>query len=65
MTSLDANEDLRSLKQITVYGIRGLAAYSDHAAILGKEDDSVYTYIHETMAELTNQGQGLERNNFV
>ncbi len=58
--SLDANEDLRSLKQITVYGIRGLAAYADHAAILGQEDDSVYTYIQETMAELTRQGQGLE-----
>jgi hydroxylamine reductase len=57
--SLDANEDLRSLKQITVYGLRGLAAYSDHAAILGQEDDSVYVYIHETMAELTKQGQDL------
>ena len=57
--SLDANEDLRSLKQITVYGLRGLAAYTDHAAILGQEDDSVYVYMHETMAELTRQGQDL------
>ncbi|MCP3888359.1 MAG: hydroxylamine reductase [Desulfobulbaceae bacterium] len=59
MNSLDDNEDLRSLKQITVYGIRGLAAYADHAAILGKEDDSIYTYIYETMAEFTNKGQDL------
>ncbi len=51
--TLDANEDLRSLKQVTMYGLRGLAAYADHAAILGQEDDSVYAYIHEAMAALT------------
>ncbi len=59
INSLDSNEDLRSLKQITTYGLRGLAAYADHAAILGKEDDSVYVYLHETLAELTRQGQDL------
>jgi hydroxylamine reductase len=59
INSLDANEDLRSLKQIAVYGIRGLAAYADHAAILGQEDDSVYAYIHATLAELTRGGQDL------
>lgn len=59
MNSLDENEDLRSLKQITVYGLRGLAAYADHAAILGKEDESVYVYVHETMANLTGGGQDL------
>jgi len=61
MNALDTNEDLRSLKQITVYGLRGLAAYTDHAAVLGKEDDSIYAFIHETMAELTKSGQGLEQ----
>ncbi|TKB09064.1 hydroxylamine reductase [Desulforhopalus sp. IMCC35007] len=59
MQKLDENEDLRSLKQITVYGLRGLAAYADHASILGKEDESIYVYIHETMAELTRSGQDL------
>ena len=59
MNSLDENEDLRSLKQITVYGLRGLAAYADHAAILGKEDESIYIYIHETMADLAGSGQDL------
>ena len=59
INSLDSNEDLRSLKQIAVYGIRGLAAYADHAAILGQEDDSVYAYIHSTLAELTRSGQDL------
>ena len=61
INKLDENEDLRSLKQITVYGLRGLAAYADHAAILGQEDESVYAYVHETMAEFTKDGQGLEQ----
>ncbi|MFW2366712.1 MAG: hydroxylamine reductase [Desulforhopalus sp.] len=59
MNRLDDNEDLRSLKQITVYGVRGLAAYADHAAVLGQEDESIYAYIHETMAEFTGGGQEL------
>ncbi len=61
INKLDENEDLRSLKQITVYGMRGLAAYGDHAAILGQEDESIYAYIHETMAEFTKSGQSLEQ----
>ncbi|MEK6202364.1 MAG: hydroxylamine reductase, partial [Desulfobulbaceae bacterium] len=53
INTLDANPDLQSLKQITMYGLRGLAAYADHAAILGQEDDAVYAYLHEAMAALT------------
>lgn len=55
ITTLDANEDLRSLKQITMYGMRGLAAYADHAAILGQEDEEVYAFIHHAMASLTTE----------
>jgi len=58
INTLDVNPDLQSLKQITMYGLRGLAAYADHAAILGKEDDAVYAFIHEAMATLTSE-QGL------
>jgi len=60
INSLDDNEDLRSLKQIALYGLRGLAAYTDHAAILGEQDDAVYAYIHETMAALTRRDLGLD-----
>ncbi len=61
INTLDANPDLQSLKQITMYGLRGLAAYTDHAAILGKEDESVYAYIHEAMGELTRKDLGLDQ----
>ncbi len=53
--SLDEDEDLRSLKQIILYGLRGLAAYTDHAAILGRQDTEVYSYIHQTLADLTSK----------
>ena len=61
ITTLDANPDLQSLKQIPMYGWRGLAAYTDHAAILGKEDETVYAYIHEAMGELTRKDLGLDQ----
>jgi len=61
INTLDANPDLQSLKQITMYGLRGLAAYADHAAILGQEDETVYAYIHEAMAELTRKDLGLDQ----
>ncbi|RZW14128.1 MAG: hydroxylamine reductase, partial [Desulfobulbaceae bacterium] len=58
--SLDENEDLRSLKQIALYGVRGLAAYADHAAILGQQDDTVYAFIQQALADLTRNDLGLE-----
>ncbi|MHB1043659.1 MAG: anaerobic carbon-monoxide dehydrogenase catalytic subunit, partial [Eubacteriales bacterium] len=51
----DAGPDIRSLQQILVYGIKGVAAYADHARILGQEDDAVYAFIHDGMAALTNR----------
>lgn len=60
--SMDGNEDLRSLKQVILYGLRGLAAYADHAAILGQEDDEVYAFINQTMSDLTTE---MDLNNLV
>jgi hydroxylamine reductase len=42
--------DILSLRELLIYGIKGLAAYTDHAAILGKENDDVYAFIHEGLA---------------
>jgi hydroxylamine reductase len=44
------NPDILSLRELLVYGIKGLAAYADHARILGQEDDKVYQFIYEGMA---------------
>jgi len=55
-----AAEDVKSLQEITLYGLRGVAAYADHAAILGQEDDAVYAAIHTKLTQLANQGLGLQ-----
>ncbi|GAB4278206.1 MAG: hydroxylamine reductase [Deferrisomatales bacterium] len=56
----DADDDVKSLQETTLYGIRGVAAYADHAAILGQEDDAVYGFIHDTLAKLTDKSLGLQ-----
>ncbi len=45
------NDDIRSLQHILILGLRGVAAYADHARILGQEDDAVYAFIHEGLAD--------------
>jgi len=47
------NEDVRSLRELLIYGLKGIAAYVDHAAILGFEDQSVFDYLIEGMASTT------------
>ena len=53
------NEDIRSLRELLIYGIKGLAAYTDHARILGQEDESVYAFIHEAMAATLDDSLGI------
>ncbi len=44
------NEDVRSLRELLIYGIKGIAAYAHHAFILGYEDPDVYKFVIEGMA---------------
>lgn len=46
------NEDIRSLKHILLFGLKGVAAYADHAKILGQEDDAVYAFVQEVLAAM-------------
>jgi hydroxylamine reductase len=55
----ETNPDILSLKQTLIYGIKGVAAYVDHARILGQEDDSVYAFIHEGLASTLQQNLSL------
>ncbi|MCR4399831.1 MAG: hydroxylamine reductase, partial [Syntrophomonadaceae bacterium] len=48
--SQEPDADLRSLQEILLYGVRGVAAYAFHAADLGQEDQAVYDFIHQAMA---------------
>ncbi|MCD6186871.1 MAG: hydroxylamine reductase [Desulfuromusa sp.] len=47
------NEDVRSLRELLIYGLKGLAAYTDHAAILGFEKAEVYDFIVEALVSTT------------
>ncbi len=47
--------DIQSLQQILLFGLKGMVAYAHHAAILGQEDEAVYTFMHEALAALTNK----------
>ncbi len=52
----DLNEDIRSLRELLTYGIKGIAAYADHARILGKTDETIDAFIHEAMAKTLDTG---------
>ncbi len=54
------NPDIRSLQEILTYGIKGVAAYADHAQILGKEDEAVYAFLQEGLAATLNKDLGLD-----
>ncbi|MBN1615651.1 MAG: hydroxylamine reductase [Deltaproteobacteria bacterium] len=47
------NEDVRSLRELLIYGLKGIAAYAEHAAVLGFEDDAVYDFVMEALASTT------------
>ena len=49
----EKNEDIRGLKQLAVYGCKGMAAYARHALNLGYESDDVYEIIENALAEVS------------
>ncbi len=44
------NEDVRSLRELLIYGLKGIAAYTDHAAVLGQEDNDIYGFVMQALA---------------
>lgn len=49
------NEDIRSLKQMITYGLKGMAAYTEHALNLGKENPEIYAFIYEALAAILDE----------
>jgi hydroxylamine reductase len=47
------NEDVRSLRELLIYGLKGMAAYTDHAAVLGFEKPEVYEFMISALASTT------------
>ena len=44
------NEDVRSLREMITYGVKGMAAYLEHAMILHKEDSGINDFLYEALA---------------
>jgi hydroxylamine reductase len=51
--STDSNEDIRSLKQYVTYGLKGMAAYAEHAFNLGFKQDDIFEFIQEGLVMTT------------
>ncbi len=49
----ETNEDIRSLKELLIYGVKGMAAYAEHAFNLGYENDEIYAFMHKALVEST------------
>lgn len=49
------NEDIRSLKELVHYGIKGMAAYAEHAYNLGSEDPEIFSFMQRALAEITRE----------
>jgi hydroxylamine reductase len=54
--SLDEDENIRSLKQTLLYGLKGIAAYADHAWILGQRDDAIAGFMYDALNALMAKG---------
>jgi len=46
--------DVRSLRELIIYGLRGMAAYTEHAYNLGKQNPAIYAFMYEALAATLN-----------
>lgn len=49
---LTENEDIRSLRELIVYGVKGMAAYTEHAFNIGYSDLDIYAFIYKALASV-------------
>jgi len=54
------NEDVRSLRELITYGVKGMAAYAHHALNIGKENTDIYTFIYQALASVLNDSLSVD-----
>lgn len=47
------DEDIRSLRELLIYGVKGMAAYAEHASNLGYEDADIHAFIQQALVDTT------------
>jgi hydroxylamine reductase len=55
------NEDVRSLRELTIYGLKGMAAYAEHAKNLGFEDKTIYAFIQKALVATTDDSISVQQ----
>jgi hydroxylamine reductase len=55
-----SNEDIRSLRELVIYGLKGMAAYAEHAFNLGYEDSEIYAFMQRALVATTDNSLGAE-----
>ena len=55
------DEDIRSLRELTTYGLKGMAAYAEHAFNLGYEDNAIYGFMQRALVEVTDDSLSVEQ----
>ena len=63
MSDPDIDPDLRSLQHMLLFGLKGMAAYTDHAAEHGSEDEANYEFVHRGLAAL--EDKSLDANAYL
>ena len=56
----NAHEDIRSLKSLILFGIRGIAAYAYHAAVLGYQDENIHNFLYKALFAIGTDDWGME-----
>lgn len=51
----DCDEDIRSLKSLVLFGLKGMAAYAHHARVLGYKDEDVDNFLYEALQAIANK----------
>ncbi len=50
---VEKNDDIRSLKEIILYGLKGMAAYTNHAQVLDFESTEIYEFISQALTKIS------------
>ena len=56
-TVWDCDEDIRSLKSLILFGLKGMAAYAHHAKVLGYKDETVDDFFYDALKAIANENQ--------
>jgi len=61
----NCDKDIRSLKSLILFGLKGMAAYAHHAAVLGYKDEIVNNYFYEALSEISKENSADKLLNMV